>query len=169
MWAHWRSRGSPVACLAPSCQAVTIIRLKWAEQRRALHVEGGADAPVREAGGGQGFGGVLGDVVRHGLTRQGLPGAGQVAAVADGPGVGLRAEAKPDRCIVRADNQRNGLGGLDDGVAQRGGGVLGWGWPVAIAVGVEADDGVEVNDAAGLVFSDLDVADFDRRARGLPG
>ena len=54
-----------------------------------------------------------------------------------------------------------GGGGLGDGVAQQGGGEERAGWLAGVAGGVEADDGVEVDDAACLVFGDLDVADRD--------
>ena len=72
-----------------------------------------------QAGGGEGLGGVLGDVVRHGLAVQRLAGAGQLAAVPDDPGVGLRAEAERDGLAVVVDGQGDGGGGLADGVAQQ--------------------------------------------------
>ena len=74
--------------------------------------------------------------------------------MADGPGVGLWPEADPDRCAARASNERNGVGGLDDGLTQQRGRVAGRGWLVVVAVGVQADDGVEVDDAACLVFGE---------------
>ena len=40
---------------------------------------------------------------------------------------------------------------------------------VVLAGGVEADDGVEVDDAAGLVLGDLDVPDPDQGAQRLLG
>ena len=88
-----------------------------------------------------------------------MSGAGQGGAVADGPGVGLGAEAEPYRCARRVGDESDGPGGLGDGVAEQGGAVAGGWWLVARAGGVEADDGVEVDDAAGLVFGDFDVAD----------
>ena len=84
--------------------------------------------------------------------------------MADGAGVGLGAEAEPDGCAVRASDERNGVGGLGDGVTQQLGRVRAWGRLVVVAVGVQADHGVEVDDAACLVFGDLDVADAQRRA-----
>ena len=59
-------------------------------------------------------------------------------------------------CVV--DGEGDGGGGLADGVAQQRGGVPGRGRLVVLAGGVEADDGVEVDDAACLVFGHLDVA-----------
>ena len=67
-----------------------------------------------DAGGGQGLGRVLGDVVRGGLAVQGLPGGGQLAALADDPGVGLGSEAEPDGRAVRAGGEGDGGGGLAD-------------------------------------------------------
>ena len=59
------------------------------------------------------------------------------------------------------------VGGLNDSLRQQRGRVGGRGWAVVLAVGVQADDGVEVDDATCLVFSDLDEADADSRAEGL--
>jgi len=57
------------------------------------------------------------------------------------------------------------VGGLADGVAQRRGRIPGRGWLVARAGCVKADDGVEVDDAACLVFGDLDVTDTQHGAQ----
>ena len=94
-----------------------------------LEVEPGADGPVGDAGGVEGFGGVLGDVVRHGLDRQRAAGAGQVRGVADGPGVGLGAEPQRDRRAAGsgAGGDGGGGGGLGDGVGEHGGGEAGAG------------------------------------------
>ena len=73
---------------------------------------------------------------------------------------------KPSRS-ARAGGDGDGGGGLADGVAQQRGGVPGRGRLVVLAGCVEADDGVEVDDAACLVFGDLDVADAQHRAQFL--
>ena len=112
-----------------------------------------------QAGGGQGLGGVLGDVVGHGGAVERLAGAGQVVTVADDPGVGLRAEAEPDGLVLVLDDDSGGSGGQADGVAQRLGGDAGGRGLVVLAGGVQPDDGVEVDDAACLVFGDLDEPD----------
>ena len=54
-------------------------------------------------------------------------------------------------------------GGAADGVGQQRGGVAGGRWLVVRAGRVEPDDGVVVDDAAGLVFGDLDEPDADLR------
>jgi len=63
----------------------------------------------------------------------------------------------------------DGAGGLADGVGEQGdGGPGGWGvgWPGGA---VEADDGVEVDYAASLVFGDLGVRNPDLGGEGLAG
>ena len=96
-----------------------------------------------------------------------LAGAGQVRGVADGPGVGLGAEPQRDRRAAGdgAGGDGGGGGGLGDGVGEHGGGERRGRWLAGVAGGVEADDGVEVDDAAGLVLGDLDVADRDQLAQ----
>ena len=87
----------------------------------------------------------------------------------DDPGVGLRAEPERDGLAVVVDGQGGEGGGLADGVAQhvsvdavrRG--------LVVLAGGIEADDGVEVDDAAGLVLGDLDEPDADQDAEPFLG
>ena len=134
---------------------------------QAVEVERGADGPVRDAGGIERLGGVLGNVVGHGLHRQRAAGAGQLVAVADRPGVGLGAEPEHDRQLAasRFSGDGRGGGGLADGLAQHRGGERRGGWLPGLAGGVEADDGVEVHDAACLVFGDLDVADGELAAQ----
>ena len=85
--------------------------------------------------------------------------------------VGLGAEAEPDARAAGAGRgvDADSAGGQRDGVAQDGGGVPGRGQGVAVAGGVEADHGVEVDDAACLVFGDLDVADAQVGAQPLAG
>ena len=112
-------------------------------------------------GGVEGFGGVFGDVVGDGRDGQRASGAGQVASVLDGPGVGLCAEPQRERRMAGSGVGGDGCGGggVADGVAQHARGEERAGWLAGIAGCVEADDGVEVDDAAGLVFGDLDVTD----------
>ena len=98
-----------------------------------------------------------------------LAGAGQVGAVADDPGVGLRAEAEPDGLVLVLDDESGGSGGQADGVAQQVGGVGGGRGLVVLAGGVQADDGVEVDDAACLVLGDLDEPDAELGAQRLLG
>ena len=62
------------------------------------------------------------------------------------------------------DGEADGGGGLADGVAEHGGVDAGRRGLVVLAGGVQPDDGVEVDDAAGLVFGDLDVPDPDQGA-----
>ena len=87
----------------------------------------------------------------------------------DDPGVGLRAEAERHGLAVVVDGEADGGGGLADGVAQQRGGVAGRRGLVVLAGRVEADDGVEVDDAACLVFGDLDEPDAELGAQGFLG
>ena len=124
-----------------------------------------------DAGGGQGLGGVLGDVVRHRLVVQRLAGAGQVVA-ADGPDIGAlrRAEGQGDGGAgAVGPGEADGGGGLADGVAQHVGVDAAGRGLVVVAGGVQADHGVEVDDAAGLVLGDLDVPDPDQGAEPFLG
>ena len=89
--------------------------------------------------------------------------------MADDPGVGLRAEAEPDGLVLVLDDDSGGSGGQADGVAQRLGGDAGGRGLVVLAGGVQADDGVEVDDAACLVLSDLDEPDADQGAQVFLG
>ena len=79
--------------------------------------------------------------------------------------------AEPQRDRRPAGRRRcvdgGGGGGLGDGVGEHGGGEAGGGWLPVVAGGVEADDGVEVDHAACLVFGDLDVADRDQLRAAL--
>ena len=81
-----------------------------------------------------------------------------------------RAEGQRDRraSASRLDQTYGGYG-LADGVAQRGGVDAGRRGLVVLAGGVQADHGVEVDDAAGLVFGDLDVPDPDQGAEPFLG
>ena len=112
------------------------------------------DAGVGQAGHVDGLGDVFGDVVGDGGQVEGAPG-GHERVTLDGAGVSLRAEPEPDQPAGWASGEGDGAGGLDDGLSQQRGRVSGWGWLVVLAVGVQADDGVEVDDAAYLVFGDL--------------
>jgi hypothetical protein len=84
---------------------------------QVLDVGVAADPAGGQAGGGEGLGGVLGDVVGDGGAVERLAGAGELAAVADDPGVGLRAEAEPDGLVLVLDDDGGGSGGQADGVA----------------------------------------------------
>ncbi len=70
-----------------------------------------------------------------------------------------RAEAQDDRRAVGGgeDGEGDGLDGVADSVAEQVGREPGRRRLVVVAGRVEADDGVEVDDAAVLVFGDLDV------------
>ena len=146
----------------PSVGWLMVMRRRWlgrAARGRGRQMRRRA-VLVRNAGHGESLGGVLGDVVRYGRGAERLPGSGQVVAVADGPGVGAlrRAEGEPDGGDSRAGAGSEGDGGgrLTDRVAQHGGGVASGWWLVVVAGGVQADNGVEVDNAAYLVFGDLD-------------
>jgi hypothetical protein len=129
-----------------------------------------ADPLEGQAGGGEGLGGVLGDVVRHRLVVQRLASAGQVVAV-NGAEVGaLRgAEGQRERLAAVLDRQGDERGGLADGLAQQRGVIRGGRGLVTLPYGVQADHGVEVDDAAGLVLGDLDEPDAHPAAQGLLG
>jgi hypothetical protein len=79
---------------------------------------------------------------------RGLAGAGQLGAVPDDPGVGLRAEAEREGLAVAVDDEADGGGGLADGVAQQIGGVPEGGPLVVLAGCVQPDHGVEMDHAA---------------------
>ena len=124
-----------------------------------------------QAGHGQGLGGVLGDVVRHRLVVQRLTRAGQVVT-ADGPHIGAlrRAERQRDsRASANRLDEADGGGSPADGIAQHPGVDARRRGLVVLAGGIQADDGVEVDDAAGLVFGHLDIADPDQGAEPFLG
>ena len=127
------------------------------------------DAGVGHAGGGEGLGGVLGDVVGDGLGVERLAGAGQIVSRRSGRRVGLRAEAEHHHLVAVLDGDSGGGGGLVDGVAQQVGGVDGGRGLVVLAGSVQADHGVEVDDAARLVLGHLDEPDADLGEQGLLG
>src|SRR6266542_2691574 len=131
--------------------------------------------PGGQAGCFQGLGGVLGDVVSDGLRAELAASAGQVAAAGpDGPGVYLVTEPQHHDGLVlgEADRPAGSGGGAGDRPGQQSGGIPGGRRLVVLSCGVEADDGVDVDDAACLVFGDLDVADREQVAElplGEPG
>jgi hypothetical protein len=84
-------------------------------------VEGGPEPLVGQAGDSQALGGVFGDVVRYGLAAERLARARQVIAMADGPGVSLRTESKPDNGPCRSSGDSDSAGGLTDGITQHRG------------------------------------------------
>ncbi len=88
----------------------------------------------------------------------------------DGPSVGVAAEPQGRGRMAGAGAERDGGcgGGLADGVAQQVGGEERSRGLAGVA-GVEADYGVEVDDAACLVLRDLDVPDGDLVADGGEG
>ena len=101
------------------------------------------DTGVGQPWSGEGLGGVLGDVVRDGLTVERLAGARDRIAP-DRPGVGLRAEPEQDGAdLASIGGDADGGGGPADGVAQQVGGVPGGRGLVVLAGGIEPDDGVE--------------------------
>src|SRR5215469_6945104 len=128
------------------------------------------DGVVGEAGGGVaggfgGFGGVFGEVSGdHGVgdrvaAAQGDHAHVHLCAPADEPPAGLG--------LVRGRGEGDGGGGLVDGVVQVGGGDL-CRWRddrvgVAGVEAVQAQEGVEVDGAAGLEFGGFAVGDPDRR------
>jgi hypothetical protein len=73
------------------------------------------------AGGGQGLGGVLGDVVRDGLGLQRLA-SGDDRVPVHGTPVGLGAEAEHDHLAVVLDCEGDGGDGLVDRLAEQVGG-----------------------------------------------
>ena len=125
-----------------------------------------------DAGGGVpgdlgALGGVFGEVAGDGQVGDGA-GAVQgddadvdLGAPGDGPAAG------PGR--VRRGAVADGVGGLPGGVVQVGGGDAGRRGQQPVRVGgvvaVEAEQGVEVDRAAGLVFGGLAVGDADRVTR----
>ena len=154
---------------------------------------GAADGPVGQARGADGLGGVLGDVVRHRRGGQVGAGCGQTTGAADRAGVGLGPEPHDtpqvsiDRgqllvspglmpaaralsrsrcaCTSRATAAAAWpMAACSSAVSNPAGG--GW-W--SVGGGVEADDGVVVDDAAGLVFGDLDEPDPHQLVQLLAG
>ena len=130
-----------------------------------VQVEGvGGDAGGGVAGGLGALGGVFGEVAGDGQVGEGA-GAGQgddadvdLGAPADDPAAGLGR--------VRRGAVGDGCGGLPGGVVQVGGGDGGGRGQQPVRVGgvvaVEAEQGVEVDRAAGLVFGGFAVRDADR-------
>ncbi len=124
----------------------------------------GGDAAIEGAGAFGSLGGVLGDVT-------GDLGVGQVPGGRDRPGVVFAAPGQRPGGDSRRGGRDDvdGAGGLVDGggkQAEGGPGGRGRGRP---GRAVEADDGVEVDDAAALVFGDLGVGDPDLRGKRLVG
>src|SRR5262249_28758237 len=136
---------------------------------------------------------VFGDVVRHGRGGQVGAGCGQTDGAADRASVGLGPEphdtpkvivncgqllcaAGLDACGAGVEPvqvcvhvQGDGVGGLADGLAQQRGIEPGW-WRLVVPLcGVQADHGVVVDDAAGLVLGDLDEPDPDQLVQLLTG
>jgi hypothetical protein len=125
---------------------------------------GGGQTAVEGAGAFGGLGGVLGQV-------RGDLGVGHVAGGGDQADVELAAARQGAGRESRRGGSRDadGAGGLVDGGGEQGDGDPGGrgvGWPGGA---VEADDGVEVDDAAALVFGDLGVGDPELRGEGLAG
>ena len=89
---------------------------------------------------------------------QRLAGACEVVA-ADGPASVCAPNRSRRAVCAEVGGDANGGGGLADGVAQQGGGVPGGRGLIVLAGGVQADHGVEVDDAACLVLSHLDIPD----------
>ena len=119
-----------------------------------VQVVGGRDATVEGAGALGGLRGVLGDVTSH-------RGVGQLPGRRDRPDVELAAPGEGDGGDAPGGGSLHpdGAGGLADGVGQEaegGPGRRGGRWPGGA---VEADDGVEVDDAAPLVLGDLGVGE----------
>ena len=115
---------------------------------------GWGDAAVEGAGAFGGLGGVLGDV-------RGDLGVGEVPGGGDRAGVEFAApgQSPGGQSAGGWGLDVDGAGGPDDGVgeqAEGGPGGRGGGWPVGA---VEADDRVEVDDPAALVFGDLGVGE----------
>ena len=86
-----------------------------------------------------------------------------------GPGVGLRAEAERHHLAVKLDGDGDGGGGLADGVTQQVSGIRGGRELVLLGTSVQADNGVEVDDTARLLLSDLDEPDAYPAEQGLLG
>jgi hypothetical protein len=125
---------------------------------------GRGEAAVEGAGAFGGLGGVLGHVASD-------LGVSHVAAGGDRADVELAAPRQDAARESRRGGSRDadGAGGLIDGGGEQSDGDPGGrgvGWPGGA---VEADDGVEVDDAATLVFGDLGVGDPELRGEGLAG
>ncbi len=128
--------------------------------RQAGQVLGGADSLVEGAGAFGRFGGVLGDVAGDGLV-------GQLTGEGDRTGIDLGAPAQhPGQFPGQlGDGDRHRLGGALDstgehvagGPGRRGSGGAGW--------SVEADDGVEMHNAAPLELADLGEGDDELLAQ----
>jgi hypothetical protein len=120
----------------------------------------GVDAAVQADQGLGALGGVLGDIGGDRLGRQLGPILGDVADVELLAPAGQPLRLLLDRRIWHG----HGDGGQPHGLGQQlGGEPLGW-WRHVLRVvsrwcGVQADDGVEVDRAAGLVLGHLGVAD----------
>ena len=124
---------------------------------------GRGEAAVEGAGAFGGLGGVLGDVARD-LGIGQLPGGG------DRPDVVLRPQARvAGRQSRAAGVDADSAGGLVDGGGQQGDGGPGGRGGGGPGRAVEADDGVEVDHAAALVFGDLGEGDPDLRGERLVG
>src|SRR5262249_32469844 len=107
-------------------------------------------------------------------------GAGGVGGWGGGPAhaaatVGARRRPVAARCQGAGRETRSGggldgdgAGGLVDGGGERGEGGPGGRGGGRPGGSVEPDDGVEVDDAAALVFGDLGVGDPDLRVQGEP-
>ena len=117
------------------------------EQRK--HLRG--NAPLTHPEVLSAFGGVLRDVARRMLRSQLT-----CRAAVDGLGVELGAKAQDQVGPVgRRDGEPHVRGGVSDRVGQLGRVDIEVWWLVVLAGPVEADEGVEVDDAASLEFRDL--------------
>jgi hypothetical protein len=119
---------------------------------------------IQGAGAFGGLGGVLGHVARD-------LGVGHVAAGCDRPYIELAPPGQRAGREARRGGRGDpdGAGGLVNGGSKQsegGPGGRGVGWPGGA---VEPDDGVEVDDAAALVFGDLGVGDPQLCGEGLAG
>jgi hypothetical protein len=126
------------------------------------------DTDVGQARHGESLGGVLGDIVRDSLAVERLAAADDRGAV-NGPGVGLHAEPEQDAAVRAEVSGDTDGGGLADGIAEQISGVPGGRRLVVLAGSIEADHGVEMDNAACLVLRDLDVPDTHCRAQLLAG
>ena len=118
--------------------------------RETVNAVGRGEAAVEGAGAFSGLGRVLGDV-------EGDVVVGQLAGRGDRPGVVLGAPGQgPGRQAADGrDVDADGVGGLGDGGGQEVEGGPGGRFGGGSGRAVEADDGVEVDNAPALVFSDL--------------
>ena len=142
-------------------------RRAWSRMGSVGELVDGGDAAVEGAGAFGGFGGVLGDV-------GGDLGVGQFPAGGDGarvvfaaPGQGPGGDSAERRGL-----DVDGAGGLGDGFGEEVEGGPGGRGGSRSGGAVEADDGVEVDDPAALVFGDLGVGEpslSGERLTGQPG